>query len=378
MSTTERQPSEPGHKPPKERGSRRVVAPVVRRREEPPAEIVRERLLIEEMPRGVVTRAAVELVRDGLGRSIVVPVLVARGRRQGPVLGITAAVHGNELNGLRVIHDVFERLDVDQLRGTAVGVIAVNVPGLHNHERLLTDGKDLNHIFPGHPNGDVAQVYAHRFVDRILSSFEFLVDLHTASFGRVNSLYVRADMKDETCARMAYLQRPEIIVHNPVSDRTLRGTAMEMGIPAITVEIGDPQRFQPKYIRSCAHGIRRVMADARMLSMRAGKEGPEPVLCRRSYWIYADRGGLLEVLPTTTEHVEKGQVVARLRSAYGDVVREYAVPSGGVIIGKSVNPVGPTGARILHLGVVAPSDHPYAKRETLPPLARDVPSIPGR
>lgn len=369
--------TEPAPKPQKDRRRPRIIAPVVKRRDEPPREIVRERLLTEEMPRNAVTRAAIELVRDGLGQSISVPVLVARGRREGPVLGITAAVHGNELNGLRAIHDVFDRLDVDQLRGTVVGVIAVNVPGLHNHKRLLTDGKDLNHIFPGHPNGDVAQVYAHRFVDRVLSSFDFLVDLHTASFGRVNSLYVRADLKDDACARMAYLQRPQIIVHNPVSDRTLRGTAMELGIPSITVEIGDPQRFQPNFIRSCANGIRRVMADARMLSMRAVKEGDEPILCGRSFWIYADRGGLLEVIPKPTDHVEKGEVVARLRNAYGDVVREYAVPSAGVVIGKSVNPVGPTGARILHLGVVAPPDHPYAKREHLPHLA-DAPSLSGQ
>jgi predicted deacylase len=341
---------------------RRGRPPVVIRKDEPASPLCREKLIVEEMPVGTTTRVGIDLVRDGLGRTIVVPLLVARGEKPGPVLGITAAVHGNELNGIRVIHELFDRIDPAQLRGTVVGVTAVNVPGLHNHERQFVDGKDLNHIFPGHPSGDVAQVYAHRFVDRVVSQFDALVDLHTASFGRVNSLYVRADMKNPLCARMAYLQRPQIIVHNPASDRTLRGTAMELGIPAITVEIGDPQKFQPKYIRSCGDGVRRVLADAHMMPLRTPRTGADPVLCSKSYWIYTDRGGLLEVMPSATATVDKGEVVARLRTAYGDVVREYAAPASGVVIGKSVNPVGQTGARILHLGIVARDDHPYFKR----------------
>ncbi|MEZ4443967.1 MAG: succinylglutamate desuccinylase/aspartoacylase family protein [Polyangiaceae bacterium] len=340
-------------------------APVIQVAPEPPSPLFRERLLLEEIPEGVVTRLGITMVRDGLGMPVVVPVLVARGRREGPVLGITAAVHGNELNGIRVIHDLFERIDVATLRGTVVGVAAVNVPGLHNHQRHFVDGRDLNHLFPGDPNGDVARVYAHRIVDRIVSRFDYLVDLHTASFGRINSLYVRADMKDPRCARMAYLQRPQIIVHNPASDRTLRGTAMELGIPAITVEIGDPQRFQPSYIKTCRIGIRSLLADTQMLPQRAVRERPEPVICSKSYWLYTDRGGLLEVLPEATDRVAKGEEIAILRNAYGDVVRRYAAPQAGVVVGKSVNPVGQSGARILHLGVVAPADNAYQKRQPL-------------
>jgi predicted deacylase len=320
---------------------------------------------IEQLPKGVITRVHIELVGDGLASDVLVPVLVARGSRDGPVFGITAAVHGNELNGIRAIHSLFQGIEVHALRGTLVGVLAVNVPGLHNHQREFIDGRDLNHLFPGDSHGDVARVYAFRVIERIVSHFDYLVDLHTASFGRINSLYVRADMTDPKCARMAYLHRPQIIVHNPASDKTLRGTAMELGIPAVTVEIGDPQRFQPRYIKSTRTGLRSVLADARMLPRRALAQKAEPVICQRSYWLYTDRGGLLEVLPDATEMVDKGQPVARLRNAFGDVIREYGAPEQGIVVGKSVNPVGQTGARILHLGVVAPSDHGYLRREPL-------------
>jgi predicted deacylase len=140
---------------------------------------------------------------------------------------------------------------------------------------------------------------------------------------------------------------------------------MDLGIPAITLEIGDPQKFQPTYVRSSRIGLRTVLAAAGMLPRRTVSEGPEPVLCERSSWMYTDRGGLLEVLPRPTERVSRGERVAVLRNAFGDVIREYDAPEDGVVIGKSVNPVGQTGARILHLGRVAPVDHLFHRRSLL-------------
>ncbi|MFA9412548.1 MAG: succinylglutamate desuccinylase/aspartoacylase family protein [Deltaproteobacteria bacterium] len=329
-----------------------VAGPVHRSRE----------FVLDDFPRGQLSRLYVDLVANGLAQDILLPLLIARGKRDGPVFGLTAAVHGNELNGIRVIHDLIRHIDTKQLNGTVVALVVVNVPGLYRHQREFVDGSDLNHLFPGRPDGNVAQVYAHRIVDRIVNRFDYLVDLHTASFGRVNSLYVRADMTQAATATMAYLQRPQIIVHNPASDHTLRGAAMDLGIPAITLEIGDPQKFQPTYVRSSRIGLRAVLAAAGMLPRRPVAEGPEPVLCERSYWMYSDRGGLLEVLPRPTDRVSQGERVAMLRNAFGDVIREYHAPEDGIVIGKSVNPVGQTGARILHLGVVATEEHGFQRR----------------
>lgn len=317
----------------------------------------------ENYPTGQISRVYVELVADGLASDVLVPVLVARGRKDGPVFGITAAVHGNELNGIRVIHDLFARIDLGALRGTVVGVVCVNVPGLHANQREMMGQFDLNHLFPGLPTGNVAQVYVARVLDRIVKCFNFLVDLHTASFGRVNSLYVRADLSNPTTRSMALRLRPQIVVHNPASDHTLRGAAMELGIPAITVEIGDPQRFQPGLIKSTRTGLRSVLAEAGMLPRRASTEGPAPILCESSSWIYTERGGLLEVMPTTGSDVVEGELIARVRNAFGDVLLEHRCPATGVVIGKSVNPVAPTGSRILHLGRRMSADHALRPNE---------------
>src|SRR5690606_27127160 len=174
--------------------------------------------------------------------------------------------------------------------------------------------------------------------------FDYLVDLHTASFGRVNSLYVRAEMTHPATAEMAYLQRPQIILHNPPSDGTLRGAADEFGIPAITVEIGNPHQFQPNFIKRALVGLRAALGEVGMVSRRnLAMGGPLPILCEKSRWLYTDHGGLLEVFPEVTQRVTRGEVVARLRNAFGDVLREYRAPYDGVVIGKSNNPTGVSG-----------------------------------
>lgn len=324
--------------------------------DEPPEVQVIDRLDVEALPRGQVTRLGLSLVRDELGSPLRLPVLVARGAADGPVFGITCALHGDEINGLAVVHRLMRWLDVGALRGTLVAVMVVNVPGFRLLSRTLPDGADLNLVMPGRPDGNVAHVYAHRFLDRVVRAFDYLVDLHTASRGRANSLYVRADMSEPVTAAMARLQRPQIILHNPPSDYTLRGAAAELGIPAVTVEIGNPNRFQVRYIERSLVGLKAVLAMAGMVDDDPPSPSEAPVLCRRSYWLYTDAGGLLEVLPRVTDRVDEGQVVARLHNVYGDLEREYRAPEAGVVIGKSVSPVGPTGARILHLGVVAESE----------------------
>ncbi len=308
-----------------------------------------ERIDLDTLEPGM-HRLRVDMVRDGLGEMIRIPVIIARGEEPGPVVGLTAAIHGNELNGVRIIHRLLPDIDTRTLSGTIVTVPVVNVPGYLRNQRYFSDGVDLNRVMPGAEGGNQSQVYAARFLDRIVSCFDYLIDLHTASFGRVNSLYVRADMSDPITSRLAWLQSPQIIVHNDGGDNTLRAAACAMGIPSITVEVGDPNRFQRKMIRGSLMGTFNVLEH---LSMIDDATDPlvEPILCGRSYWMYTDRGGVLDVLPNVSQRIEKGQVVARVTDVFGRAVREYLAPEDGIVIGKSSNPVNQAGSRILHLGI---------------------------
>jgi predicted deacylase len=334
---------------------------------------------LDEVPSGREVRLMVELVRDSLGRAMRVPVTVLKGLKPGPVVGIVAALHGNELNGIRVIHELFDRLDVKKLRGTIVAINVANVPGYIMHQREFMDGTDLNHIMPGKEGGNEAQVYAYRLFDRIVQHFDFMLDLHTASFGRINSLYIRADMTHPQTARMAYLQRPQIILHNPPADPTLRGSAMEHGIPSITIEIGNPHLFQNNFIQRSLLGLRGVLMELGVMP-RTSKlaAGADPIICRSSLWLYTTEGGILEVFPDVVERVEKDQLIAQVRNIFGDIIQKYYAPHDGIVIGKSTDPAAQTGARILHLGQVAEPEElaQYYRRELTTTLATRGDSSP--
>ncbi len=304
-----------------------------------------------EFPRGTVTRARVSMVGNGLGGLISVPILVARGVEPGPTMGVTAALHGNELNGMRVIQNFMAEVDASQLKGTIIAVPVVNVPGYLMNTRLFNDGQDLNRVMPGKLGGTQAQVYAHRFMTRVVCHFEYLIDLHTASFGRINTLYVRADMTNPEAAWMARAQQPQILLHNTGADGTLRGAAMERGIHAITVEIGNPNRFQDSLISQGEIGVHNVIARLGMLPASELVTGHDPVVCIRSYWMYTEVGGVLEVFPDLADRVAKGDRVARVTDIFGDTQAEYFAPEDGIVIGRSTHPVNQTGSRIIHLGI---------------------------
>lgn len=308
-------------------------------------------LRLSDFPKGEISKTWLHIINNGIGDAVRIPLFIAKGVEDGPVLGITAALHGNELNGIPVIQRFFRELDPASLRGTIIGVLVSNVPGLLLEQRKFNDGVDLNRIAPGAPNGNQSQVYINRLIQRIVRHFEYHLDLHTASFGRINSFYIRADMSDPYSSRMARLQNPDIILHNPPNDHTLRGNAAALGIKAITVELKDPHIFQRDVIAEGIIGIKNVLYDLKMLEGTAVCPIDETILCNKSYWIYTDEGGILTVKPKIAEEVKKGDLIAQTTTIFGDVVKKYYAPEDGIIIGKSVNPINQTGSRIIHLGI---------------------------
>ena len=301
---------------------------------------------------GTIRRYWLRIISDGLGEPVRIPILVAKGSEEGPTLGVTAAVHGDELNGIRVIQQLFADLDVAELKGTIVGVLVVNIPAFLRQTRVYTDGFDLNHVMPGKEHGRASEVYAFRLIDRVVRHVDYLLDLHTASRGRINSYYVRADMAGEDTRQLAILQNPQLIVHNPPSDGTLRGAADTLDIPAVTLEVGNPGVYQKKLIRSGTEGVHNVLSYLGMTADEIIPPASPPIICKRSYWIYTHTGGLLTVDVNLLQEVRAGDLIATQRDVFGTTKEQYLAPEDGVVIGKSTMPVNRSGGRILHLGIL--------------------------
>jgi len=306
---------------------------------------------LDEFENGEVHRVHVHLTDNSLGVPWRVPIVVVKGAKEGPVLGINAALHGDELNGISTIFKLIEEIDPKKLKGTLVLVPISNVPGYLKKQRYFSDNVDLNRIMPGKPQGVTSNLYAHYFVSKIVSKFDYLLDLHTASHGRVNSLYIRADLENEETRTLAYLQNPQIIVQKFDELGTLRGWANDNDIPAITIEIGNPSAFQHALIDETLDGILNTMRHYEMIDGEVKDMIADATICDHSYWIYSKRGGIVDVLPKLADKVKEGQVIAMVYDVFGQIKEEVLADKNGIVIGKNINPNCEAGARILHLGV---------------------------
>lgn len=319
--------------------------------------VVVDALDVQDLEPGAIHKVWVRIVDSAMGTPLEVPVLVARGRLPGKTIGITAALHGNEVNGIPVIQSVFSMLNPDKMCGSVVGVLVANVLGYTQNTRGYgTSGKDLNRCFPGREDGDCEAQYVHAFFEKIVLQFDSLIDLHTASHGRENSVYCRADLGSDEIAAMARLQMPQIIVHNTSPDGSLRAEATLRGIPSVTTELGNASVHQRRVIQHARLGIFNVLSYYSIVATPiVSYDDRDTVVCGMSKWIYTTVGGVLRIKPRLTEWVEKGEEIARITSVFGDVVHKVTAPYRGIVIGRATNPVAASGDRILHLGRVVSS-----------------------
>ncbi len=312
----------------------------------------KEELKISSLKRGEIHRFQIHISDNALGVPWRVPLVVVRGIEKGPVLGITAAVHGDELNGISTIFKLIEEIDPKKLKGSLVLVPIVNVPGYLLNQRYFSDNVDLNRIMPGKKEGGPpSNIFAHFFINKIVKKFDYLLDMHTASHGRVNSLYLRADLEVEETRTLAYLQNPHIIVQKSDEQGTLRSWANENGIPCITVEIGNPNAFQKNLVDETLDGVLNTMKYLKMIKGKVRDMVTDAFVCDHSYWIHSKRGGIVEVFPKLSDEITEGQVIAKVYDVFGQVKEEVIADKSGVVIGKNVRPNCDGGTRILHLGV---------------------------
>jgi predicted deacylase len=202
------------------------------------------------------------------GLAMPTPILVAAGNNPGPTLCLTAAVHGDELNGVEAIRRVMFSLESDKLNGVVIGVPIVNMHGFRRTSRYLPDRRDLNRYFPGDPKGSSAGRIAHSFFNEIITHCDRLIDIHTGSFHRTNLTQLRGDLGKESVMQFSKMFHDVTVLDGAGAPGTLRRAAVDAGIPAVTLEAGEPLRLQLKEVVQSVNGIKAVMYHMNMVGKK--------------------------------------------------------------------------------------------------------------
>ncbi len=301
------------------------------------------------VPAGKSVRVEIPVARLSTGTEVHVPVTVVNGRHEGPKLLLSAAIHGDELNGVEIVRQVVADVDPRSLRGTLIAVPVVNVFGYLTQSRYLPDRRDLNRSFPGSAKGSLASQLAHLFVSKIVSHADFAIDFHTGSDGRTNVPQIRADLGDGT-TRMAALEfGAPVVLHAKLRANSYRATAAGRGLPMLLFEGGETMRFEREVIRIGVQGVWRVMGH---LGMRPGTNEalrPGPFVAGDSSWLRARHGGLFHTATFPGDRVKKGEVLGRVMDVFGRQRAKVVAPWDGMVVGMVVNPQVTRGDGLLHL-----------------------------
>lgn len=300
------------------------------------------------------------------------PVLVAHGTKPGPVLCVTAAVHGDELNGIEMVRRLLYEVDASELRGTLIGVPIVNLFGFRQGSRYLPDRRDLNRHFPGHPEGSAASRIAHSLFENVIRRCSALVDLHTGSFHRTNLPQLRADLGNERVASLTRGFGATVVLNSEPPEGTLRQAATAAGVPTVTVEAGEPMRFQPEEVKHGVRALRSLMSHLGMLDTNRLWSAPQPVYYE-SHWVRADDGGILTSEVSVGDMVSEGDLLGSVTDPITNRRVHLTSPYDGRVIGMALNQAVIPGFAAYHIGVqreeraVAPEAGAAPSTEQTPP-----------
>lgn len=309
----------------------------------------RLRLLGAEVPPGTRKRLSWTSGAGIEGFASPAPVIVLNGAGDGPVLCLTAAVHGDELNGIEVVRRVLDDIELEELNGAVIGVPIVNIQGFYRGTRYLPDRRDLNRHFPGNASGSAATRMAHSFFTEVVRHCSALIDLHTGSLNRTNLPQVRANLNIPSVTRLTRGFGATVVLHSVGDKGSLRRAATEAGIPAVTFEMGEPMRVQPEQVEHGAKAVETLMYSLGMTRTRRYWGDPEPVYYA-STWVRVDHGGILFSDVALGERVSEGELLGVVTDPISNEQHRIYAPTSGRILGMALNQVVLPGFAAYRIG----------------------------
>ncbi|KAB1191981.1 deacylase [Haloferax sp. MBLA0076] len=306
-----------------------------------------------EVPPGEVRHLRYEISETYLGDPVEIPVTIINGEHGGPSVFMNAALHGDELNGVKVMQEVASRYDPSDIHGTLVCIHVANVPGYLAQQRYIPIyDLDLNRSFPGRDGANTAERMANQIYRHFVEPCDIGIDFHTSTRNRTTMYHVRADMARPDVARLARAFGANLILSGEAEASSLRTVATNDGIPTITVEMGRAHRFQPALVDRALDGVESVLAEYGVLpDVPVSWPGWTRIIdsARDKTWLRADVGGLVEMQYGEVPLVHEGETICTISDHFKTREKRVAAPFTGLVVGVLQNPVAAPGHPLCHL-----------------------------
>lgn len=313
---------------------------------------VQEKIYIHKVavPSGKRTTINIPVAHLHTHTQMTMPVHVVHGKKKGPRLFVSAAIHGDEILGVEIVRRLIKYKNLQRLRGVLVAVPVVNVFGFINHSRYMPDRRDLNRFFPGSGTGSLASRLADIFMSEIVANSTHGIDLHTGSNHRINLPQVRAHLGDPATKDLALSFGAPVVIASNVRDGSLRQAVMEQGIPMLLYEAGEALRFDEVAIRAGIKGILNVMRSLGMLPQeKRTRKKSESLVAYSTTWIRAPKSGILRIKALLGQEVGRNERVGLIADPFGENEEIITSPANGVVIGRTDLPLVHEGDAVFHI-----------------------------
>ncbi|TWU46977.1 succinylglutamate desuccinylase/aspartoacylase family protein [Rubripirellula reticaptiva] len=285
-------------------------------------------------------------------RDVAIPIRVRRGLESGPTVFVTAALHGDELNGTGAIRSMLSDDSWELRSGTLLMVPVLNVLGFERHSRYLPDRRDLNRCFPGNSTGSMASRLAKVIFDSIVPRCDFGIDLHTAAVRRTNFPNARADLDNDACRNLAETFGSGIILHGKGPKGSFRRSATDAGCPTIVVEGGEVWKVESAVAECMLRGVFNVLKMLKMMDGEPDIPNRQAVI-RETKWIRAERGGFMSMHVAAGDSVVKGQAIASNSNLLTEDQNRLESPFSGIVLGMTTLPAVQPGEPVVYIGRLA-------------------------
>ena len=283
--------------------------------------------------------------------SVEVPVIIERSKKPGPVVLITAGIHGDEINGVEIVRQIISKGINRPQKGTVICIPVVNIFGFLNLRREFPDGRDLNRMFPGTKHGSLASRFAFQFVKKILPLAKFCLEFHTGGASRFNAPQIRVKRGDEQSLKYARIFSAPFTIHSKTITKSYRETCAKKGIPVLLFEGGKSQDSNKDVAKHGVEGAMRILSFLEMLNPKF--EYPdaigETVVIENTNWMRAKYSGLLHIKIPCGKHVEKGEYIGTITDPYGKFRHKIKAVNTGYVININESPIVYQGDAIFHI-----------------------------
>lgn len=282
-------------------------------------------------------------VPDGVDAGTRIPVSVVHGARPGPVLALIAGTHGYEYTSVVALQRLLPRLDPARMSGSVILVHLANPPSFYGRRIYYgPDGKNLNRVFPGKPDGTISERIAHALTTEVIEKATHLADLHCGDGNESLRPYsywtIGGDVKvDEQTKEMALAfgldhividtERPKDAAHSVYTSNT----AIMRGKPALTAESGGMGLTDEASVGAQEAGALSLVAHLGIMdapSVRVAR----PVWIDRSEVLRAGSSGVWRPAVEKMQSVVTGTLIGRITDPFGKVLHEVRAPFAGEVL----------------------------------------------